>query len=62
MMARFTNRAGHVRAMLDRLTEAPRLVGTDQGDVGILTATNRQADDVIEALGRAGTPSVSVQQ
>lgn len=48
--------------MLDRLTEVLRLVGTGHGDIGILTATNRQANDVMEALGRAGVATVSLQQ
>ncbi|WIB34178.1 UvrD-helicase domain-containing protein [Curtobacterium sp. MCSS17_005] len=58
----FASRADHDRAMLDRLTEVLRLVGTGHGDVGILTATNRQANDVMEALGRAGVATVSLQQ
>ncbi|MBT1623516.1 AAA family ATPase [Curtobacterium flaccumfaciens pv. oortii] len=61
-MTRFASRAEHDRAMLDRLTEVLRLVGTGHGDVGILTATNRQADDVVEVLGRAGVPTVALQQ
>ncbi|WP_434770534.1 hypothetical protein [Curtobacterium flaccumfaciens] len=61
-MTRFTSRAGHDLVMLDRLTEVLRLVGTGHGDVGILTATNRQADDVMGALGSAGIPSVSLQK
>ncbi|MCA5924862.1 nuclease-related domain-containing DEAD/DEAH box helicase [Curtobacterium oceanosedimentum] len=61
-MTRLTSRADHDRAMLDRLAEVLRLVGTGHGDVGILTATNRQANDVMEALGRAGIPTVSLQQ
>ncbi len=61
-MTHFTSRADHDRAMLDRLTKVIRLVGTGHGDIGILTATNRQANDVIEALGRAGVPTVSLQQ
>ncbi|PZF39637.1 nuclease [Curtobacterium sp. MCLR17_051] len=58
----FASRADHDRAMLDRLTEVLRLVGTGHGDVGILTATNRQADDVMQALASADVPTVSLQQ
>jgi hypothetical protein len=61
-MTRFASRADHDRAMLDRLTEVLRLVGTGHGDVGILTATNRQANDVMEVLGSAGILTVSLQQ
>jgi superfamily I DNA/RNA helicase len=61
-MTRFASRAEHDRAMLDRLAEVLRLVGTGRGDVGILTATNRQADDVMQALASAGVATVSLQQ
>lgn len=58
---RAAGRAGHDTAMLARLTEVLRLVGTSHGDVGILTATNRQADDVMTVLGAAGVPFVSLK-
>jgi superfamily I DNA/RNA helicase len=56
--------AGHAdndAAMLARPTEVLRLVGTSHGDVGILTATNRQADDVMTVLRAAGVPFVSLK-
>jgi len=61
-MTRFASRAEHDRAMLDRLAEVLGLVGTGRGDVGILTATNRQADDVMQALASADVATVSLQQ
>lgn len=54
-------RADHDAAMLGRLTEVLRLVGTSHGDVGILTATNRQADDVMTVLRAAGVSFVSLK-
>jgi len=36
-------------------------VGTGRGDVGILTATNPQADKVTAVLDAAGVPSVSLK-
>ncbi|MBA8989915.1 hypothetical protein FHW23_001161 [Curtobacterium pusillum] len=51
---RFSSRAEHDRVMLLRLSEVLRLIGTGHGDVGILTATNRQADDVRAVLRDAG--------
>lgn len=59
---RFASRAEHDREMLSRLSEVLRLVGTERGDVGILTTTKRQADDIEETLGRAGVPVVSLQE
>jgi superfamily I DNA/RNA helicase len=53
--------ADHDAAMLARLTEVLRLVGTSHGDVGILTATNRQADDVMTVFRAAGVPFVSLK-
>ncbi|MCS5507215.1 UvrD-helicase domain-containing protein [Curtobacterium flaccumfaciens] len=54
-------RADHDAAMLTRLAEVLRLVGTSHGDVGILTATNRQADDVIAVLRASGVPFVPLK-
>ncbi|WP_031272744.1 3'-5' exonuclease, partial [Curtobacterium sp. B8] len=58
---RAAGRADHDAAMLARLTEVLRLVGTSRGDVGILTATNPQADDVMTVLRAAGVPFVSLK-
>jgi superfamily I DNA/RNA helicase len=41
--------------------EVLRLVGTGHGDVGILTATNPQADKVMGLLADAGVPTVSLK-
>ncbi|MBF4615834.1 hypothetical protein ITJ56_14850 [Curtobacterium sp. VKM Ac-1376] len=54
-------RADHDVAMLARLNEVLRLVGTSRGDVRILTATNRQADDVMTVLRPAGVRFVSLK-
>ncbi|MFJ3380303.1 UvrD-helicase domain-containing protein [Curtobacterium sp. NPDC090217] len=56
---RFADRAAHDAALLARVEEVLRLVGTGRGDVGILTATNPQADKVMAVLDVAGVPSVS---
>lgn len=53
---RFTSRADQDRVMLERLAEVLLLIGTGHGDVRILTATNRQADDVQGVLRDAGIP------
>ncbi|WP_206556280.1 3'-5' exonuclease [Curtobacterium luteum] len=58
---RAAGRADHDGAMLARLTEVLRLVGTSHGDVGILTATNQQAHDVMTVLRAAGMPCVSLK-
>ncbi|PZE88908.1 nuclease [Curtobacterium sp. MCBD17_008] len=57
----FTNRADHDSALLARVEQVLRLVGTGRGDVGILTATNPQADKVRALLGSAGVASVSLK-
>ncbi|GAA3339126.1 hypothetical protein GCM10017714_13350 [Curtobacterium pusillum] len=59
---RFSSRAEHDRVMLARLSEVLRLIGTGHGDVGILTATNRQADDVRAVLRAAGVPVVMLDE
>jgi superfamily I DNA/RNA helicase len=41
--------------------EVLRLVGTGRGDVGILTATNPQADKVMALLADAGLPTVALK-
>ncbi|ROS72168.1 nuclease-like protein [Curtobacterium sp. PhB130] len=53
--------ADHDAAMLARVAEVLRLVGVGHGDVGILTATNWQADKVAAALETAGVPVVSLK-
>jgi superfamily I DNA/RNA helicase len=58
---RFANRAAHDAALLARVDEVLRLVGTGRGDVGILTATNPQADKVAAVLDAAGVPTVSLK-
>jgi superfamily I DNA/RNA helicase len=58
---RFTRRDEHDAAMLVRVEEVLRLVGTGRGDVGILTATNPQADKVMALLADAGVPTVSLK-
>lgn len=58
---RFADRAAHDAALLARVDEVLRLVGTGRGDVGILTATNPQADKVTAVLDAAGVPSVSLK-
>ncbi|WP_267424860.1 MULTISPECIES: nuclease-related domain-containing DEAD/DEAH box helicase [unclassified Curtobacterium] len=58
---RFADRAGHDAALLARVDEVLRLVGTGHGDIGILTATNPQADKVTAVLDAAGVPSVSLK-
>jgi len=47
--------------MLARLNEVLRLVGTSRGDVRILTATKRLADDVMTVLRPAGVRFVSLK-
>ncbi|MFJ4220795.1 3'-5' exonuclease [Curtobacterium luteum] len=59
---RFSSRAEHDRSMIARLREVLRLIGTGYGDVGILTATNRQADDVRSVLREAGVPVVMLDE
>lgn len=54
-------RADHDAAMLPLLNEVLRLVATSRGDVRILTATNRQADDVMTVLRPAGVRFVSLK-
>jgi superfamily I DNA/RNA helicase len=58
---RFADRAEHDAALLARVDEVLHLVGTGRGDVGILTATNPQADKVAAVLDAAGVPSVSLK-
>ncbi|PZF56524.1 nuclease [Curtobacterium sp. MCSS17_008] len=57
----FTNRADHDAALLARVEQVLRLVGTGRGDVGILTATNLQAGKVRALLDGAGVASVSLK-
>jgi hypothetical protein len=57
----FTNRDDHDAALLARVEQVLRLVGTGRGDVGILTATNPQADKVRALLDTAGVASVSLK-
>lgn len=61
-MNHFPSRREHDRAMLARLTEVLRLVGTERGDVGILTATNAQATQVHDALRDADVPVVMLDR
>ncbi len=58
---RFVSRDEHDAALLARVDEVLRRVGTGRGDVGILTATNPQADKVKAVLDAAGVPSVSLK-
>lgn len=58
---RFDGRDDHDAAVLARVEEVLRLVGTGRGDVGILTATNPQADKVMALLADAGVPTVSLK-
>lgn len=58
---RFANRVDHDAALLARVEDVLRLVGTGRGDVGILTATNPQAEKVMAVLEAAGVPSVSLK-
>ncbi len=48
--------------MVERLREVLHLIGTGHGDVGILTATNRQADDVRGILREAGVPVIMLDE
>jgi hypothetical protein len=57
----FANREDHDSALLARVEQVLRLVGTGCGDVGILTATNPQADKVRALLDSAAVPSVSLK-
>ena len=57
----FRSRAEHDDALLARVEEVLRLVGTGRGDVGVLTATNPQADKVMALLADAGVPTVSLK-
>ncbi|MCM3521486.1 nuclease-related domain-containing DEAD/DEAH box helicase [Curtobacterium sp. P97] len=57
----FADRDAHDAALLARVEQVLRLVGTGHGDVGILTATNPQADKVRAVLDAAGVPSVSLK-
>ncbi|MGG7308267.1 UvrD-helicase domain-containing protein [Curtobacterium sp. AB451] len=59
---RFPSRAEHDRSMIERLSEVLRLIGTGHGDIGILTATNRQADDVRGVLREAGIPVIMLDE
>ncbi|MDR6171148.1 UvrD-helicase domain-containing protein [Curtobacterium sp. SORGH_AS_0776] len=59
---RFASRAEHDRSMVARLSEVLRLIGTGHGDVGILTATKRQADDVRGVLRDAGIPVIMLDE
>ncbi|OII16920.1 nuclease [Curtobacterium sp. MCBA15_016] len=59
---RFSSRAEHDRSMIARLSEVLRLIGMGHGDVGILTATNRQADDVRGVLREAGIPVIMLDE
>ncbi|MFS0730049.1 3'-5' exonuclease [Curtobacterium sp. 1P10AnD] len=59
---RFSSRAEHDRSMLAQLSEVLRLIGTGYGDVGILTSTNRQADDVRSVLCDAGVPVIMLDE
>ena len=59
---RFASRAEHDRSMVARLSEVLRLIGTGHGDVGILTATKRQADDVRGILRDAGIPVIMLDE
>ncbi|WJY01963.1 3'-5' exonuclease [Curtobacterium sp. 458] len=59
---RFSSRAEHDRSMVERLREVLRLIGTGHGDVGILTATKRQADDVRSVLRDAGVPVIMLDE
>ncbi|WP_416394491.1 MULTISPECIES: UvrD-helicase domain-containing protein [unclassified Curtobacterium] len=59
---RFSSRAEHDRSMVERLSEVLRLIGTRHGDVGILTATNRHADDVRSVLREAGIPVIMLDE
>lgn len=57
----FADRDAHDAGLLARVEQVLRLVGTGHGDVGILTATNPQADKVRAVLDAAGVPSVSLK-
>ncbi|WP_242091015.1 UvrD-helicase domain-containing protein [Curtobacterium sp. DN_7.5] len=59
---RFSGRAEHDRSMVERLSEVLRLIGTGHGDVGILTATTWQADDVRSVLRAAGIPVIMLDE
>jgi hypothetical protein len=59
---RFSSRAEHDRAVVQRLNEVLRLIGTERGDVGVLTATNRQAAEVEGVLRGAGIPVVMLDE
>jgi len=59
---RFSSRAEHDRSMIARLSEVLRLIGTGHGDVGILAATNRQADDIRGVLREAGIPVIMLDE
>ena len=58
---RFADRTEHDAAVLARVEDVLRLVGTGRGDIGILTATNPQAATVMALLAEAGVPSVSLK-
>ncbi len=59
---RATSSGDHDAAMVARIRQVLHLVGTGHGDVGVLTATNQQADEVTVALRAAGIPVVSLQR
>ncbi|MCS6524235.1 3'-5' exonuclease [Curtobacterium citreum] len=59
---RATSAGDHDAAMVARIRQVLRLVGTGHGDVGVLTATNQHADEVSAALRAAGLPVVSLQR
>ncbi|WP_336697143.1 nuclease-related domain-containing DEAD/DEAH box helicase [Curtobacterium sp. USHLN213] len=59
---RFASRTEHDHSMIERLSEVLRLIGTGHGDVGILTATKRQADDVRGVLREAGIPVIMLDE
>ncbi|UFU15256.1 AAA family ATPase [Curtobacterium sp. C1] len=59
---RATSSGDHDAAMIARIRQVLHLVGTGRGDVGVLTATNQQADEVTAALRVASIPVVSLQR
>lgn len=56
----FASRSDHDAALVARIEQVLRLVGTGHGDIGVLTATNPQADKVMALLRTAGIPTVAL--
>lgn len=62
VIARYTSRRECERAMVERASAVASEVGTGQGGVGVLCATNASADRAAAALRRAGAEVVMLSE